>query len=142
MFGSCLSWKGYLGAVLQTGYRKSLIFYLRSSLIGEMNRRSAAVKNPVISVIYQLNLLINDQLQKTNRVRQRAVVLNVKHGSHEQERSLDLSLDFRNVDVSGLKKGGNDSLPIELSSELGLVASPIQFKCTKYFHDDLINACL
>ena len=28
-------------------------------------------------------------------------------------------------------------LPIELSSQLGLVASLIQFKCTKYFRDDL-----
>ena len=29
------------------------------------------------------------------------------------------------------------ALPIELSSQLGLVASLIQFKCTKYFRDDL-----
>ena len=101
-----------------------------------------SLKNPVIVVIYLLNLLINDQLQKINGVCQRAVVLNVKHDSHEQERSLDLSLDLRNVDVSGLKKGGNDSLLIELSRQLGLVASLIQFKCTKCFHDDLINACL
>ena len=29
------------------------------------------------------------------------------------------------------------ALPIELSSQQGLVASLIQFKCTKYFRDDL-----
>ena len=29
------------------------------------------------------------------------------------------------------------ALPIELSSQLGLVTSFIQFKCTKYFRDDL-----
>ena len=29
------------------------------------------------------------------------------------------------------------ALPFELSSQLGLVASLIQFKCTKYFRDDL-----
>ena len=29
------------------------------------------------------------------------------------------------------------ALAIELSSQLGLVASLIQFKCTKYFRDDL-----
>ena len=29
------------------------------------------------------------------------------------------------------------ALPIELSSQLGLEASLIQFKCTKYFRDDL-----
>ena len=29
------------------------------------------------------------------------------------------------------------ALPIELSSQLGLVASLIQFKCAKYFCDDL-----
>ena len=28
-------------------------------------------------------------------------------------------------------------IPIELLSQLGLVASLIQFKCTKYFRDDL-----
>ena len=31
----------------------------------------------------------------------------------------------------------NDALPINTSSQLGLVASLIQFKCTGYFHDDL-----
>ena len=30
------------------------------------------------------------------------------------------------------------ALPIELSSQQGLVASLIQFKCTKYFRDDLM----
>ena len=30
------------------------------------------------------------------------------------------------------------ALPIELSSQLGLVASVVQFKCTKYFRDDLM----
>ena len=69
-----------------------------------MNNKRNRVNRVIIVVIAPLSSLINHQLQKLNRVRQRAVVLNEKHDSHEscsQERSLDL----RNVDVSRLKKG-------------------------------------
>ena len=52
-----------------------------------------------------LNSLINDQLQKINHLRQRAVVLSVKgHDSHESE-DQEKSLDLTNVDASRLKKG-------------------------------------
>jgi hypothetical protein len=36
----------------------------------------------------------------------------------------------------------NTHLPNELSSQRELVASLIQFKCTKYFRDDLITLVL
>ena len=91
-------------AVLPTGYGKSLIFHLLSSLIGEKNRRSDVLKKPVIIVISPLNSLINDQLQKINRVRQRAVVLSLKHDSHESD-DQEQSLDLTSVDASRLKKG-------------------------------------
>ena len=91
-------------AVLPTGYGKSLIFHLLSSLFGEKNRRSEVLRKPVIVVISPLNSLINDQLQKINRVRQRAVVLNVKHDSHETDEQEQI-LDLTSVDVSRLKKG-------------------------------------
>ena len=88
-------------AVLPTGYGKSLVFHLLSSLIAEKNRTDVLEK-PVIVVISPLNSLISDQLQKINRLRQRAVVLSVKeHDSHEsldQEQSLYLT----NVDASRL----------------------------------------
>ena len=44
------------------------------------------LEKPVIIVISPLNSLINDQLQKIDRLRQRAVVLSVKgHDLHESE---------------------------------------------------------
>ena len=92
-------------AVLPTGYGKSLIFHLLSSLIAEKNRRTDVLEKPVIIVISPLNSLINNQLQKINRLRQRAVVLSVKgHDSHESE-DQEQSLDLTNVDASRLKKG-------------------------------------
>ena len=91
-------------AVLPTGYGKSLILHLLSSLIAEKNRTDVLEK-PVIIVISPLNLLINDQLQKINRLRQRAVVLSVKgHDSHESK-GQEQTLDLTNVDASRLKKG-------------------------------------
>ena len=73
-------------AVLPTGYGKSLVFHLLSSLIAEKNRRTDVLEKPVIIVISPLNSLINDQLQKIDRLRQRAVVLSVKgHDLHESE---------------------------------------------------------
>ena len=92
-------------AVLPTGYGKSLIFHLLSSLIAEKNRRTDVLQKLVIIVIFPLNSLINDQLQKINGLHQRAVVLSVKgHDSHESE-DQEQSLDLTNVDASRLKKG-------------------------------------
>ena len=91
-------------AVLPTGYGKSLIFHVLSSLIGEKNRRSDVLKKPVIIVISPLNSLINDQLQKIHCVRQRAVVLSLKHDSHESD-DQEQSLDLTSLDATRLKKG-------------------------------------
>ena len=50
--------KDYL-TVLPTGYGKSLIFHLLSSLIAEKNRRTDVLEKPVIIVTSPLNSLIN-----------------------------------------------------------------------------------
>ena len=77
-------------AVLPTGYGKSLIFHLLSSLIAEKNRRTDVLEKPAIIVISPLNSLINDQLQKINHLCERAVVLSVKgHDSHDSPWAVD-----------------------------------------------------
>lgn len=96
---ACLE-AAYLGrdllAVLPTGYGKSIIFHLLSALLVEKKRRSGIRgKDPVIIVIFPLNSLIQDKLQRINAVRTRAAVLSVKN---EQ-----LNPDLTNVDELRLK---------------------------------------
>ena len=81
-------------AVLPTGYGKSLIFHLIPSLLAEKKRRSGlSAQKTVVIVVFPLNSLIHDQLQKINRIRTRAAVLTAG------EQGLDLSL----VDETRLK---------------------------------------
>ena len=94
----------YLGrdllAVLPTGYGKSIIFHLLPALLVEKKRRSGIRENdPVILVIFPLNSLIQDQLQRINAVRTRAAVLSVKR-NYDNEL---LNLDLANVDELRLK---------------------------------------
>ena len=70
--------------MLSTGYGKSLVFHLLSSLLAERKKRSGVLEKTVVLVIFTLNSLIQDQLQKINRVRRRAVVLSVKEPKLDQ----------------------------------------------------------
>ena len=90
-------------AVLPTGYGKSIVFHLLYSLLAEKKRRSGTQgKNPVVIVVFPLNSLIQDQVQKINAARTRAVVLSVK-GKHNDSSVEQLNLDLTNVDEFHLK---------------------------------------
>ena len=91
-------------AVLPTGYGKSLVFHLLSSLLAERKRRSGVLEKTVVIVVFPLNSLIHDQLQKINRTRQRAVVLSVK--GQELDHNINAgeqNLDFTNIDELQLR---------------------------------------
>jgi ATP-dependent DNA helicase RecQ len=90
-------------AVLPTGYGKSVIFHLLPSLLAKKKRRAGIRGNdPVIIVIFPLNSLIQDQLQRINAVRTRTVVLSVK-GNYNVSSGEQLNLDLANVDKLRLK---------------------------------------
>ena len=74
----------YILAMLSTGFGKSLVFHLLSSLLAERKKRSGVLEKTVVLVIFTLNSLIQDQLQKINRVCRRAVVLSVKEPKLDQ----------------------------------------------------------
>ena len=97
-----ISWKDLL-AVFPTGYGKSIVFHLLYSLLAEKKRRSGTQgKNPVVIVVSPLNSLIQDQVQKINAARTRAVVLSVK-GKYNDSSVEQLNLDLTNVDEFHLK---------------------------------------
>jgi superfamily II DNA helicase RecQ len=90
-------------AVLPTGYGKSLVYHVLYSLLAEKKKQSGVLKKTVIIVVFPLNSLIQDQLQKINRIRQRAVVLSVKRQALQDENDAgERSLDFTNIDKSRL----------------------------------------
>ena len=85
-----------LFAVLPTGYGKSIIFHLLPSLLAEKKRKSGIRgKDPVIVVIFPLNSLTEDQLQRINAVRARAVVLSVKGNYDNEQLNLDSADELR-----------------------------------------------
>ena len=102
---TCLE-SSYLGkdllAVLPTGYGKSLVYHVLYSLLAEKKKRSGVLEKTVIIVVFPLNSLIQDQLQKINRIRQRAVVLSVKRQTLDENDAGERSLDFTNIDKSRL----------------------------------------
>ena len=95
-------------AVLPTGYGKSLVFHLLSSLLAEKKRRSGVLEKTVVIVIFPLNSLIplnslHNQLKKINRLSHRAAVLSVQGQELGQNNVGEQSFDYTNINESRLK---------------------------------------
>ena len=91
-------------AVLPTGYGKSVVFHLLSSLLAEKKKQSGLPQKTVVLVIFPLNSLIQDQLQRINKGIERAVVLKRYTGEESNDNHETDQLDLRDVDESRLRR--------------------------------------
>ena len=88
-------------AVLPTGYGKSMIFHLLSSLFYDKMKRTAPSPSlrPVVIVVYPLNALIKDQIRTTEEGNLKAAILSVKR----KKITGDLQIDFNDGNLDLLK---------------------------------------